>query len=113
LSVLRESLALGEPLDRAASLVDVGLGDEHLERRIVERLRVVLDGHLELRLDPGCSEKLLELLPLRHVAGERHLHEPGHVSVDPTAARRARAPLRTSSGKPRSAKGISMTSKSR
>src|SRR3990172_5209720 len=111
--LLLQVVGLGERFARVARLVDVGLGDEHLERWIVERVRVVLGGRLEMRLDPGCVEKLLELLSFGHVACERNLHEPCHVSVETTAARLVRAPLLTSSGEPRSENGIPMTSKSR
>ena len=103
-------------LDRVARVVDLGLGDEDLERRIVERLGVVLDRGLQLRLDAGRGEKPLQLLRFGHVTCDCHLYEPRHGSWDPIAAsapRSARAPARTSSGAPRSGKGIWTRSKSR
>ena len=72
-------VGLRERLDRVPGLIDIGLGDEHLQRRIVERVRVVLAGRLEMGLDPGCEEKLLKLLSLGHVTGDRYLYQPCHV----------------------------------
>src|SRR5262249_33268963 len=96
-----------------ARVVDVGLGDEHLQRRVLEGGLVMLDGGLELTLDPGGRQQLLELLTLGDVTGDGDLDEPRHDSTDPNGARFVRAPERTSSGSPRSGNGTTTTSKSR
>ena len=102
----------------AASRIDSG--DEHLLRGVLGRARVVLDGRLELRVDPGRLEDRLDLLGLGHVLGERDLHHlvigrsPRHRRLGSRCLGRSASQRATldSCGPPRSWNGSSMISKS-
>src|SRR5262245_21544533 len=100
-------------LDRVPGCLDLVLLDEHLQRRVVGRLGIVLGGQLKLGCDARRLQQILQLLGFSHVAGNGDLDEARHDASDPIAAFCERAPERMSSGVPRSGNGMSTMSKSR
>src|SRR5262245_21870174 len=71
-------LGVRHRFDRMLRLLEGGLVDEDLQRCVLDRARMMLDGRLERGDDAGGLEDRLELLGLGDVLGERNLHFVAH-----------------------------------
>src|SRR5439155_15835802 len=110
----RLSLGLGDDVVRLGARLDRILG--RLEIRLLhENDHGILLAALQLGLDSGAVQDLLDLLGLANVSGYNGVNHLAHCAADDTGSRSRRrvAPPLTSCGVPRSANGTSITSKSR
>src|SRR5581483_7458840 len=113
----------GHRLDRMQRFFERRLGDENLLGRVLRGGRMVLDRGLELGVDAGQPQDLLDLLGLGDVLRQGYLNHLGHAAPSsPTdtasstgagsCSRRCSAPPFTSLGPPRSSNPTSIVSKS-
>ena len=68
----------GKPFHGVLRFLQRRLGDEHLLRRVLRLAGMVLDGDLELGVDPGRAQDLLDLLRLGDALGQGHLNQLCH-----------------------------------
>ena len=80
-----ELVRVGHRLDGVLSIFEGLFGDKHLLRGVSELGRMLVDGQLELRLDPGRVQDRLDLLGFREIPRHRQLHHRPHAPRPPPA----------------------------